>query len=320
MKSKTLGNSDLDISRVGFGAWALGSSWDYGWGQQDDRDSLAAIDRALDAGIDWIDTAPVYGLGHSESVVGKALKSRRDKTFVFTKCGLVWDDENNVSANLTAASVTREIDASLERLGVDTIDLYQIQWPNPDALIEEAWGAMDDARRAGKIRYLGASNFDIAQLERVQHIAPVTSLQPQYSMVYTEPEAELLPYCEKHGIGIINYSPMGSGLLTGKMSRERLAELPADDWRKDPDKAPQFAEPRLSRNLGLAAIATDIAVELGCTVPEVSIAWTLQNTAITAAIVGMRSASQVDGIIGAPEVELTAKQRQRIRDYLDTHP
>ena len=320
MQFKTLGNSDLSISRIGFGAWALGGRWSYGWGPQDDADSIKAIHHALDAGINWIDTAPVYGLGTSEQVVGEAIKGLSNKPLVFTKCGFVWDDKGEVTSNLSADSVRGEIEDSLRRLGVETIDLYQIHWPNPEEQLEEAWQAMADAQKAGKIRWLGASNFSIQQLDRVTAIAPVTSLQPQYSMAFTEPEEELLPFCQENNIGVINYSPMGSGLLTGKMSHERMEQLADDDWRKDPEKAPHFAEPRLSRNLGLADIAAEIAGELGCTVPEVAIAWTLQNPAITGAIVGLRNVDQVKGVISAPEVDLYDVHIARIRDYIFENP
>ena len=320
MKTKKLGNSDLVISRIGFGAWALGGEWTYGWGKQDDRDSIRAIHHAIDRGINWIDTAPVYGLGRSESVVGEALRTAASRPFVFTKCGLVWDGDDEVSARLTADSVRREVDDSLRRLGIETIDLYQVHWPNPDEQIEDAWQAMDDARRAGKIRYLGASNFSPDQLRRVRTIAPVTSLQPPYSMVFPEADRDVLPFCEDHSIGVISYSPMASGLLTGKMTRERLANLADDDWRKDPAKAAHFAEPRFSRNLGLVELATGIAAELGCTVPDVAIAWTLQNPAVTAAIVGLRSVEQVDGVIGAPDVELNTEHLARVRDYIEDNP
>ena len=320
METKKLGNSDLYISRIGFGAWALGGEWSFGWGAQDDAESIRAIHRAIDAGINWIDTAPVYGLGRSELVVGEALKTASSKPYIFTKCGLVWDNDNNVSGRLSAESVRQEIENSLQRLGVETIDLYQVHWPNPDEQIEEAWVAMDEAHRAGKIRYLGASNFSAEQLERVRAIAPVTSLQPPYSMVFPEAEQDVLPYCEDHSIGVINYSPMASGLLTGKMTRERLESLDASDWRKDPAKAPHFAEPRLSRNLGLVEITADIAAELDCTVPDIAIAWTLRNPTVTGAIVGLRSVEQVDGVIGAPGVDLSDEHMARIRNYIDENP
>lgn len=320
MKCRRLGQSDLNISRIGFGAWALGGGWDYGWGLQESNDSIRAVHHALDTGINWIDTAPVYGLGHSEAVVGEALKSLSDKPYVFTKCGFVWDEKNEVTPQLAADSVRMEIEGSLRRLGVETIDLYQVHYPNPEALIEEAWRAMEDAHAAGKIRYLGVSNFSIEQIQTVAEIAPVTSVQPQYSMIFTEDEHDLLPYCEQHSIGIINYSPMGSGMLTGKMSKERMTNLADDDWRKDPEKAPQFAEPRLSRNLGLADIAADIAQELGWTVPEVAIAWTLHNPAVSGAIVGLRSMEQVDGVLCAPDVKLSAGHMARIRTYIEQNP
>lgn len=320
METKRLGKSELNISRVGFGAWALGGEWAFGWGAQDDGDSIRAIHHAIESGINWIDTAPVYGLGRSESVVGEALKTAPSKPYVFTKCGLVWDDEGEVTGRLAAESVRTEIEDSLRRLGVEMIDLYQVHWPNPVEQIEEAWVAMDEAHRAGKIRYLGASNFSPEQLQRVQAIAPVVSLQPPYSMVFPEAEQDVLPYCEEHSIGVINYSPMASGLLTGKMTRNRLKNLADDDWRKDPEKAPHFAEPRLSRNLGLVEIADEIATELSCTIPDIAIAWTLHNPAVTGAIVGLRSVEQVDGVIGAPDVALSDEHMAHIRDYIDKNP
>jgi len=237
MNTRPLGNSDIHITPIGFGAWAVGGGdWQFGWGDQDDRESIAAIHRALELGINWIDTAAVYGLGHSEEVVARALADWTGRRpYIFTKCGMVWDSERKVDYSLGAASVRRECEASLRRLKVDTIDLYQVHWP-ADALAEteEGWRELANLQREGKIRWIGASNFNLDELQAVQHIAPVTSLQPPYSLIRREAEIELLPYCQAQGIGVICYSPMASGLLTGSMTRERIAAMPLNDWRVGP--------------------------------------------------------------------------------------
>ena len=252
MQTRTLGNSDLNITPVGYGAWAIGGSgWQFAWGSQDDNDSIAAIHRSLELGVNWIDTAAVYGLGHSEEVIAKALKSWTGaRPYIFTKCGLRWDDRGQVQKVLKAESIRGEVEDSLRRLGVDVIDLYQIHWPpDPDSPeLEEGWQTMADLKREGKVRWIGVSNFDEQQLQRAAAIAPVTSLQPRYSLVHREVEGEILPYCERQGIGVIVYSPMASGLLTGAMTRERISNLPKDDWRKG---HADFNEPNLSRNLAL---------------------------------------------------------------------
>jgi aryl-alcohol dehydrogenase-like predicted oxidoreductase len=300
---KKLGNSDLEITPIGIGAWAMGGGgWKFAWGPQDDSESIGAIHAALDYGVNWIDTAAVYGLGHSEEVVARALAGRAKRPYVFTKCERTWDAQGDIFPVLKADSVRRECEASLRRLKVDVIDLYQIHWPEPDQDVEEGWGALARLREEGKVRWIGVSNFSAAQMERCAKIAPLTSSQPPYSAVSPEAEAEILPHCRKHGIGVIVYSPMKSGLLSGKMTRERVAGLPEDDFRK---RAPAFQEPALSRNLNLAEKMKAIGARHGRSAGEVAIAWTLRHPAVTAAIVGMRSVEQVKGVIGAMEFRLS---------------
>jgi aryl-alcohol dehydrogenase-like predicted oxidoreductase len=303
MNTKRLGNSDLFITPIGFGAWAIGGSgWEFAWGTQDDSDSIAAIHEALDAGINWIDTAAVYGLGHSEEVVAGALEGVRDRPYVFTKCSMVWDERREIGHSLAADSIRRECEASLRRLRVETIDLYQVHWPDPDADIEEGWATLAALQKEGKVRHIGVSNFNVAQMERAQAIAPITSLQPRYSLLHREIEAEVLRYCARENIGVIAYSPMASGLLTGAMTRERVAGLPADDWRK---RHPDFQEPRLSRNLRLVSLLRTIGKRHGHTPAEVAVAWVLHNPAVTGAIVGARRPGQVRGVAGAAEYRLS---------------
>ncbi|GAB1621198.1 aldo/keto reductase [Agarivorans albus] len=301
MELARLGNSDLDISRIGLGAWAMGGKWQWGWGSQQDEDSIATIQHALSLGINWIDTAPVYGLGHSEEVVGKAIKSLSEKPLIFSKCGFNWDAQNNIEPCLKAASVKQEVENSLKRLQVETIDLYQIHWPNPAEDIEEAWQAMLELKQQGKIRYLGVSNHSIEQMQSLQKIAPINSMQPPYSLINRECETELLPYCLQNNAGVICYSPMGSGLLTGKMSAERIAAMGDDDWRK---KADDFNEPKLSHNLKIVAALQQVAEKHQVSAAEVAIAWTLKHPAITGAIVGMRSPEQADGVIKGASLNL----------------
>ncbi len=311
---RQLGNSDLHITPVGLGAWAIGGAWQYGWGQQDDRQSTETIFRAIDAGINWIDTAAVYGLGHSEEVVGRALKGMHEKPYIFTKCGLVWDESGIVSGKLKADSIRREVEASLRRLQVETIDLYQIHWPDPDEDIEEGWQMMADLQKAGKVRWIGVSNFNTTQMERAAAIAPITSLQPPYSAINRSVESEILPYCRQHNIGVIVYSPMQSGLLTGKMSRERLEKLPKDDWRIAHSE--DFREPKLTRNLAIQAKFVEIAAELNVPTPTVAIAWTLHHPAVTAAIVGARRPDQLDDIVPALDFRLDDETYRRITEFL----
>jgi aryl-alcohol dehydrogenase-like predicted oxidoreductase len=312
LPKRQLGNSDLAITPVGFGAWAIGGSgWQFGWGRQDDADSIAAIHRALELGINWIDTAAVYGLGHSEEVVARALADwPGPRPYVFTKCGLRTDGSGKVVEVLKAESIRRECERSLSRLRVEAIDLYQIHWPVDDkAELEEGWGAMAQLQREGKVRWIGVSNFNLEELKRAQAIAPITSLQPPYSLIRREVEAEVLPFCHREGIGVIVYSPMGSGLLTGAMTRERIAGLPQDDWRK---LNPSFHEPKLSQHLALVERLRAVGAKHGRSPGEVAVAWTLTNAAVTGAIVGARSAEQVQGISGAAALALTADERREI--------
>ena len=311
---KQLGNSEMHLTAIGFGAWAIGGGdWQYAWGHQEDQDSIDAIHRSLDAGVNWIDTAAVYGLGHSEEVVARALKSSNSKPYVFTKCGMIWDDKRQISQTLK--QIRREVEDSLRRLQVDVIDLYQIHWPVPDAEVEEGWTAMAELQRQGKVRYIGASNFNVEQMERALKIAPITSLQPPYSMINRSVEPEILPFCQQHGIGVINYSPMQSGLLTGAMTRERVQQMPEDDFRK---KAKNFQEPLLSRNLELADLLGQIGQRHSVTAGVVAIAWTLHHPAVTAAIVGGRSAKQVEGILPAAEFRLSEDEVGEIGNFLST--
>jgi aryl-alcohol dehydrogenase-like predicted oxidoreductase len=317
MQTRILGNSDLHITRVGYGAWAIGGSgWQFAWGSQDDNDSIAAIHRALELGVNWIDTAAVYGLGHSEEVVGSALKSwRGSRPYVFTKCGLRGDAKGEVQKVLNPDSIRREVEDSLRRLSVDVIDLYQIHWPpDPDSPeLEEGWSTLADLKREGKVRWIGVSNFDVQQLRRAQTIAPATSLQPRYSLVHREIEDEILPYCLSEGIGVIVYSPMASGLLTGAMTRERAARLPGDDWRKG---HPDFTEPNLTHNLALVERTRAIANRDNRSVGEVAIAWTLGHPAVTGAIVGARNAQQAEGVMRAGEFHLTDKEVTEIETFV----
>ena len=302
MNTKKLGNSDLEITPVGFGAWAIGGSgWEFAWGDQDDKASVAAIHRGLELGVNWIDTAAVYGMGHSEEVVARELKTwSGTRPYVFTKCGLLGDEQGYVHRNLKAASIRRECENSLRRLKVNTIDLYQIHWPSED--LEEGWEEMARLQKEGKVRWIGVSNFDANQLGRAERIAEITSLQPPYSLIRREIEAEILPYCQSHGIGVIVYSPMQSGLLTGAMTRERVAKLPESDWRS---RDPEFREPKLSENLALVERLRKVGEKYGRPPGQVAVAWVLRNPAVTAAIVGARNAQQVEKNVGAAELQLT---------------
>ena len=294
----------MEITPVGVGAWAMGGGgWKFAWGPQDDNESIAAIHTALGRGVNWIDTAAVYGLGHSEEVVARALGEwKGPKPYIFTKCERTWDEDRNIHPRLKADSVIAECEASLKRLKIDCIDLYQIHWPEPDEDIEEGWGAMARLKQQGKVRYIGVSNFNSKQMERARGIAPITSLQPPYSAISPEVEQDQLPYCQKHGIGVIAYSPMKSGLLTGAMTPERIAKFPDDDFRK---RVPAFQEPALSKNLALADLMKQIGARHGRSAGETAIAWVLRHPAVTAAIVGMRSAAQAEGVLGALEFRLS---------------
>jgi len=291
-----------------------GGDWAFSWGRQEDEESIAAIHAALDAGVNWIDTAAVYGLGHSEEVVGKAIAGRAHRPYIFTKCSLVLNDQRN---SLKAASVRRELEASLRRLRVDVIDLYQIHWPDPEPEVEEGWQTLAQLQKEGKVRCIGVSNFNVAQLKRVERIAPITSLQPNYNIVTRDIEKDVLPFCREQHIGVIVYSPMKSGLLTGKMTRERIASLPPDDFRP---RTPSFKEPLLSRNLGLVDVLRGIGERHSRTPGEVAIAWTLRDAVVTGAIVGMRSAEQAKQIVRSAEFRLSPDEIFEIEDYLQANP
>ncbi|GER88663.1 aldo/keto reductase [Dictyobacter vulcani] len=317
MHTRQFGKTDMEITPVGIGAWAIGGgNWEFGWGSQDDTKSIATIKRGLELGINWIDTAAVYGLGHSEEIVGKAIKGR-EKPYVFTKCSLVWDDKRKVNSVLKADSIRRECEASLKRLGVEAIDLYQMHWPNPDPDIEEGWEAMAKLKKEGKVRHIGVSNFNVEQLKRAEKIAPVETLQPPYSLIHPDADKEILPYCEKKDIGVIVYSPMASGLLTGRMSKERIEKMPQDDWRK---RDTEYQEPRLSRNLELANLLSEIAFPHNITAGVVAVAWTLKNPGVTAAIVGSRSSEQIEEMIMAAEFRLSDVELEQINNFLAEHP
>jgi aryl-alcohol dehydrogenase-like predicted oxidoreductase len=306
MHTRTLGNSDLNITPVGFGAWAIGGAgYDFGWGAQEDADSIAAIHRALELGVNWIDTAAVYGIGHSEEVVARALKTwKGPRPYIFTKCAMRWDAQGRVSKLHKRDSILKECDDSLRRLQTDVIDLYQIHWPpednGPD--VEESWQAMADLQQQGKVRWVGVSNYSVDQMKRLEKIAPITSDQPPYSLLRRKIEADVLPYCEQRNIGTIIYSPMLSGLLTGAMTKERAANLPADDWRT---RNPEFREPKLSKNLELVERMRAVGKRHNRTPGEVAIAWTLRLPAVTGAIVGARNAKQAEGVMSAGELTLS---------------
>ena len=318
MKTRQLGRTDMEITPIGYGSWAIGgNNWAAGWGPQDDQQAIAAIKRALDLGINWIDTAAVYGLGHSEELVGRALKGRDQRPYIFTKCSRLWDDKGNPYSNLKADSIRREAEASLKRLQVDVIDLYQMHWPDPEQDIEEGWTAMAQLKEEGKVRYIGVSNFNVEQMRRVMKIAPIDSLQPPYSLMHRETERELLPFCQENNIGVIVYSPMASGLLTGSMIRERIANLPEDDWRKHDAR---FQEPQLSRNLALVEKLNEIGFTHNFSPGIVAIAWTLRQPAVTGAIVGVRSPEQIENLLPAAEFRLSDMELAELDEFLEKNP
>ena len=319
METRRLGDSSMQITRVGFGSWAAGGGgWEFAWGPQDDAQSIAAIRRALAGGVNWIDTAAVYGLGHSEEVVARALEGVSPRPYVFTKCSMTWDAAGKIGRSLRADSVRRECEASLRRLRTGAIDLYQIHWPMSDpAEMDEGWATLASLRKEGKVRWIGVSNYAVPDLERARAIAPITSLQPRYSLLHRDVEAGILPWCEAHGVGVIAYSPMGAGMLTGAMTRDRVAAFPADDWRR---KNPDFQEPRLSRNLALQDLLGRIGARRGVPAAAVAVAWTLRHPAVTAAIVGARSAPQVDGFVAAGDLGLSDDEAREVEGFLATNP
>lgn len=314
MQKGRLGNSDLMITPLGVGAWAMGGGgWAFAWGPQDDADSIGAIRAALDAGFNWIDTAAVYGMGHSEDVVAKAIAGISPQPYIFTKCGRIWDEQKKIGKSLKRDSIRKECEASLRRLGLDAIDLYQMHWPEPDEDVEEGWTAMAELQQEGKVRWIGVSNFSKTQMERTQKIAPITSLQPPYSLLTPEVESEILPQAAAIGAGVIVYSPMGRGMLTGKMTRERIESLPDDDHRK---KWAQFQEPVLSRNLNLVEKLREIGDEHSVTPGEVALAWVLRRPEVTGAIVGLRNAGQLDGVSKAMDFRLSSEEVAGIAEAL----
>jgi aryl-alcohol dehydrogenase-like predicted oxidoreductase len=318
MERRALGRTGMSITALGLGTWAIGGSgWAYGWGRQDDKEALSAIRRAVELGMNWIDTAAAYGLGHAEKLVGEAVAGMDVRPYIFTKCSLVWDNEGRIGNSLKAASVRGECEASLKRLGVDAIDLYQIHWPDPESEIEEGWTEMAKLREEGLVRHIGVSNFTVEQIKRASAIAPVESLQPPYSMLRRSIETELLPWCRKEGIGVIVYSPMLSGMLTGAMTKERAESLPADDWRRGNK---EFMEPRLSRNLELVELLRSIGKRHGRSPGEVAVAWTLRHPAVSGAIVGGRSAAQVEGVVGAGVFRLDDAEIAEIGVFVSAMP
>jgi aryl-alcohol dehydrogenase-like predicted oxidoreductase len=318
MNTRPLGNSDLNITPIGFGAWAIGGSgWAFAWGAQDDADSVATIHEALDLGVNWIDTAAVYGLGHSEEVVARALEGVARRPYVFTKCARIWDEKRQIGKSLKADSIRRECEASLRRLKVDVIDLYQMHWPEPDEDVEEGWSTLARLKQEGKVRWIGVSNFNVAQLKRAAAIAPITSLQPYYSLIGRKIEADVLPYTAANNIGVIAYSPMASGLLTGAMSRERVANLAQDDWRRNNRN---YQEPLLSRNLLLVDLLRGIGSKHELTPGAVAIAWVLRQQAVTSAIVGARRPGQLKELIGAANLRLDADELGALERFLADHP
>ncbi len=306
MNQRQLGKDGPLLSEIGLGAWAIGGPWEWGWGPQDDRESVLTIERALDLGINWIDTAAVYGLGHSEEIVGKAVAGKRDEVFIATKCGLVWDDRGRVRNNNRPESIMQEAEDSLRRLNTDHIDLYQIHWPDPRTPVEESWQAMVKLQEQGKVRYIGVSNFHVPLLKKCEAIRHVNSLQPPYNLLNREVEREILPWCREHGVGVVAYSPMQSGLLTGKFNISRLSR---DDWRH---KSPYFKEPQLSKNLKFVDELRPIAGKYGKTVAQLAIAWVLMHPAITSAIVGARHPGQVEEIIGGADWKIDPEDMERI--------
>lgn len=314
MNTRKLGNSDMHITPLGLGAWAMGGGgWAFGWGPQEDADSITCIHEAVEAGINWIDTAAIYGLGHSEVIVAKTLKGMKNRPYVFTKCGRVWNDQREIGKSLKKDSIRKECEASLKRLEVDVIDFYQMHWPEPDEDVEEGWEAMAKLKAEGKVRWIGVSNFNVEQMKRAERIAPITSLQPPYSIIRPEVGAEILPYAQSRNIGVIAYSPMASGMLTGAMTRERVTKFPADDFRRN---SKFFQEPMLSRGLELADLLGVIGKRHGKNTSEVALAWVLANPAVTGAIVGARQPGQVKGFIGAMDWKLPLEDIEEVAQFV----
>lgn len=318
MHTRPFGKTGMEITPIGLGAWAMGGgNWKFGWGPQDDQESINTIHRAIDLGLNWIDTAAVYGLGHAEEVVGKALKGRAEKPYIFTKCSRTWNEQGEIISKLKADSLRREVEDSLRRLDVDAIDLYQIHWPQPDEDVEEGWSTLVKLKEEGKVKHIGVSNFNVEQMERCKKYGVVETLQPPYSLLKRDVESDILPYCERENIGVIVYSPMRSGLLSGRMSKERIANMPEDDWRKnDAD----FQAPRLERNLELATLLTeDIGYPHNVGAGVVAIAWALSNPAVSGAIVGARHPIQIEELLPAAELRLSTSELEQIDNFLQKH-
>jgi aryl-alcohol dehydrogenase-like predicted oxidoreductase len=313
MQRRQLGYTDLKLTTVGLGTWAMGGPWQFGWGPQDDDEAIAAIIKAMELGINWIDTAPIYGCGHSEELVGKALRQRGQKPFIATKCGLLWNDKREKVSCLKGQSIREECHASLKRIGVEVIDLYQMHWAEPDEDIEEAWTEMVKLAQEGKVRYIGVSNFNVEQTKRIQEIAPAASLQPPYSMLHREVEDELLDYCAENNIGVVAYSPMQRGLLTGKFGRERLAGLPLDDHRR---KSPDFQDPQFTATIELVEQLRPIAERNGRTLAQLAISWVLRRSEVTAAIVGARRPDQIAETAKASDWKLAVEDIDKIEKLL----
>jgi aryl-alcohol dehydrogenase-like predicted oxidoreductase len=315
MKTRKLGHSNLHLTTIGLGTWAMGGGdWKFGWGPQDDNASVNAIHAALNQRINWLDTAAIYGHGHAEEVVGKAIKGIRNEVIIATKCGRVWEgDSREIGKSLRADSIRREVEASLKRLAIEVIDLYQIHWPEPDEEIEEGWGTLAELVKEGKILYGGVSNFSLEQLKRAQTIHPITSLQPPYSMLRREIEEEIMTFCGTNQIGIIAYSPMQAGLLTGKFTKERAAGLPVSDWRS---RHPFFMEPQLSVNLKAIEQLRKIANEKKISLSQLSLAWVLRNKEMTSAIVGARNPQQIEETAKAGDMSLTKAEIDAIEEIL----
>ncbi|NLH44506.1 MAG: aldo/keto reductase [Planctomycetes bacterium] len=313
MQTRQLGKTDMRLTTVGLGTWALGGPWEYGWGPQDDEEAVGAILEALDQGVNWIDTAPAYGLGHSEELVGRALRQTRHKPYIATKCGILWNERKEKVVHLKRDSIRRECHDSLRRLGVERIDLYQMHWPDPDPDIEEAWEEMARLQKEGKVRWIGVSNFSVAQMERVAKIHTISSLQPPYSMLRRDAERELLGYCAKHGIGVVVYSPMQRGLLTGRFDYERLAALAPDDHRR---RVADFQEPQFSATMELVEGLRKIAQRNRRTVAQLAVSWVLRRPEVTAAIVGARRPGQIVETAPASDWNLGKEETEEIEKLL----
>jgi aryl-alcohol dehydrogenase-like predicted oxidoreductase len=313
MKTRKLGRTDLELTTVGLGTWAMGGPWEFGWGPQDDGEAIAAIHAALEAGINWIDAAPAYGLGHAEELIACALAQTSEKPIIATKCGILWNEKKEKLTCLKGQSIREECHASLKRLGVETIDLYQIHWPDPDEDVEEAWEEMARLKEEGKVKYIGVSNFSVEQIKRAEKIHPTASLQPPYSMLHREVEDELLGYCAEDNIGVLAYSPMQRGLLTGKFSAERLASLAPDDHRK---RNRDFQEPQFSATMELVEKLKKIAERSGKTCAQLALSWVLRRPEVTAAIAGARRPDQIKETAPASNWNLSQEDIEEIEQLL----